>query len=958
LTRYILIALFLPAALLAQSTLTGKVTDASGALVASAKVTLTPARGSARTATSNSEGAYAFLSLAPGDYTVNATAPNLALPAPRKFTLAAGPQTVNLQLQIATKAQEVTVTENAGPSVSTEASSNANAVVIKGDDLDALGDSPEDLQADLQALAGPGAGPNGGSIFIDGFSGGELPPKSSIREIRINQNPFSPEYDKLGFGRIEIFTKPGTDKWRGSFNYNNQNELWNSRNPYAPFRPPLRLNEFEGGVSGRLTHRASMTLNWGLENVKNGSIVNAVTLNSALLIQPFSTVRVTPQNRIQITPRVDYQLSTNHTITLRYTINRTSITDAGIGSFDLVSRGYHLQTTSQTVQATETAVIGAAVNETRFQYYRAATDTLANSLTPAVLVLGAFNGGGSQSGLSYNIGNAVEVQNNTSILHGPHSIRFGVRFRARYLDSISPQNFGGTFTFAGIDIYQLTLQLQQQGDSASQIRALGGGASQFTLTSGNPALTLHQLDASFFAGDDWKLRPNVTLSVGLRYEAQTHLHDGSDFAPRVGIAWAPGPASKSKPKTVLRAGFGVFYDRFALNNVLAAQRYNGITQQQYVISNPDFFPTVPSVSALATGLTTQVVQALSPTLRSPYLMQSAATIERQLPANTTLAVTFTNTHGLHQLRSEDVNAPLPGTAVYPRGSPNPLFVMASDGLYNQNQLLFNVNTKVNSNLSLYGFYVLNRAHSNTDGLGTFPANAYNYSGEYGAASTDVHNRVNIGGSLNLKWHIRLNPYVNIQSGAPFDITAGHDIYGTTLFNGRPGIATDRTRPGLVATEYGLLDPNPIPGELVLPRNYGRGPGSIAVNVRLGKTWGFGGEKGKSAVDPVPAAPPAPRPGGGPGGGGPGGGGQGGGPPVPNNGGGISGGVSSTTHRYNLTLSFSVRNLANHTNPGPIIGNITSPLFGQANQAAGSGGGGGISESANNRRTEIQLRFAF
>src|SRR5208283_205433 len=109
---------------------------------------------------------------------------------------------------------------NAGPTVSTAAANNASAVVLTGDDLDALADNPDDLLADLQALAGPSAGPSGGAIFIDGFSGGELPPKESIREIRINQNPFAPEYDKLGLGRIEIFTKPGADKYRGTVDYN------------------------------------------------------------------------------------------------------------------------------------------------------------------------------------------------------------------------------------------------------------------------------------------------------------------------------------------------------------------------------------------------------------------------------------------------------------------------------------------------------------------------------------------------------------------------------------------------------------------------------------------------------------------------------------------------------------------------------------------------------------------
>src|SRR5205085_6812395 len=129
--------------------------------------------------------------------------------------------------------QEVTLQDSSGAGVSTDPASNASTVILRGSDLDALSDNPDDLAADLQALAGPAAGPNGGALYIDGFSGGELPPKNAIREIRINSNPFSPEYDKLGFGRIEIFTKPGTDHYRGNVHYNYANDFWNSRNPYS-----------------------------------------------------------------------------------------------------------------------------------------------------------------------------------------------------------------------------------------------------------------------------------------------------------------------------------------------------------------------------------------------------------------------------------------------------------------------------------------------------------------------------------------------------------------------------------------------------------------------------------------------------------------------------------------------------------------------------------------------------
>ncbi|MCU1257848.1 MAG: Cna domain protein, partial [Bryobacterales bacterium] len=339
--------------------------------------------------------------------------------------------------------------------------------------------------------------------------------------------------------------------------------------------------------------------------------------------------------------------------------------------------------------------------------------------------------------------------------------------------------------------------------------------------------------------------------------------------------------------------------------------------------NPGTYPNFPAIGAQSKS----VIQEVDRHLQAPYVMQSAVTVERQLPANTTVAVTFTNSHGLHVLRSEVVGA-------------QPIFLMTSSGLYNQNQLITNVNSRVNAQVSLFGFYVLNKAMSNSDGLATFPANPNNYAGEYGPASTDIRHRFLVGGSINTRWNVRFSPYVQAQSGSPFDITAGSDLYGTTLFNGRPGIATDPSRPGLIATPYGLLDPNPIPGEKLLGRNAGRGPGQISVNLRVGKTIGFGPEKGGGA----PSS---------------GGVRAGGGPPLsaPN---GMRGLFSppTTGRKYNLTIGVSARNLLNHNNPGPIIGTITSPLFGRANQIAGTPNGEGFSEAASNRRIEFQIRFQF
>jgi hypothetical protein len=818
--------------------LRGQVTDESGALVPAATVTLNGPAGLVKTAKAASDGTYSFTDLAPGNYTVQASAPDLALPQAAKVTLKAAPQTMNLQLFVAATLQQVKVEENAGPSVSTDVANNASAIVFRGADLDALSDNPDDLAVDLQALAGPSAGPNGGSILIDGFSGGQLPPKDAIREIRINQNPFSPEYDKLGFGRIEIFTKPGSDRFRGSVGYNFANDRWNSRNAYAAQKAPFHLNELSGNLSGPLNKRASFYLNVQKEWVDNGSVINAVTLDPQTLVAgPFTDVFLASLNRTVVSPRVDYQLNSNNTLVFRYTFNRDDIQNLGVGGFNLVSRGYHGDNRSQTVQVTETAVLGASVvNETRFQYFRPGAATTANTPGAALQVLSSFNDGGAQVGHSTNTQNSYELQNYTSMVRGLHAWRFGVRLRSVNETSVSPQNFGGTFTFGGglapqldannkpvldsagqpvlvsiesIERYRRTLLFQQQNVPAAQIRALGGGATQFSINAGNPLIAGRQFDFGAFVGDDWKIHPSLTMSLGLRYETQNNIHDWRDFAPRIGVAWAPGAKSaRSRPKSVIRAGFGMFYDRFALGNTLTAARYNGLVQQQYVVANPDFFPTVPVLASLGGPLPPSTVQQVSSSLRAPYLMQSALGYERQLPFNTTVAVTYANSHGLHLLRSRDVNAPLPGTynpqnpgsGVFPLGRSGPVFQMESAGLYNQNQVIMNVNSRVNRSLSLTGSYVYNHAMSNTDGAGTFPANPYSMAGEYAPAALDIRHRVSLGGTITAKWGIRFNPMLTANTGPPFDITAGRDIYGDTLFNGRPGIATDPKKAGVVATQ--------------------------------------------------------------------------------------------------------------------------------------------------------------
>jgi hypothetical protein len=977
-------------------TLKGVVTDESGGVVAGAKVTLTSSSGQVRETVSNKEGAYSFSNLAFDTYSVQGSAAQLTLAEPAEVTLSSAAQILNLQLKVAEMHQQVNVGDQAGEAVTTDSAGNASSVVLRGKDLDALGDDPEDLAADLQAMAGPSAGPNGGAFYIDGFSGGQIPSKDSILEVRINQNPFSPEYDTLGYGRIEILTKPGGEKFHGSLYDNFGDSFWNSRNPYAAEKAPFFLDEYGGSLEGPLSTKASFFIAADGAAINNGAIINGTTLdpNTFAIIDPFTQVFTIPQRRTTVSPRVDYQLTPSDTLSLRYAFQTVDIQHSGVGSFNLVSTGFHNQGEGNTLQISNTKVLGSnIINQTRFQFDRQTITSISDNAGAQIDVLNAFVGGGAQLGTSSNVLNSFELQNYTTISHNAHTWRFGVRVRAAILNNDSPINYGGTFVFSGglapeldannqpvldssgnsilvnidsIESYRRTLVFQQTGFSPGQIRTIGGGASQFSINAGTPALSVDQEDVGAFVSNEWRLKRNLTINLGLRYEGQTNINDWTDFAPRLGLAWAPGGRkSGSKAKTVIRSGFGLFYQRFDIANFLTLERFNGETQQQYVVTNPDFFPAIPPVSSLTSAGSQQAIEKLSPNLRAPYIMQSALSVERQLPARTTLALTYVNSHSSNQFLTNDINAPLagtynpqaPGSGTYPLGTPEAVFEVASSGTYNQNELIANVNSRISGAVSLFGSYVYNHALSNTDysppprntdfnpaisfgalGVGTSPANPYSMAGEYGPASTDIRNQGTFGGSIAMKWGFSFNPLLILESGAPFNITVGQDLYGDTLFNGRPGIAVDPTRPGLIPTKYGLLDPNPIPGEEILPRNFGRGPGLVMANMRITKSFAFG-PAGETAAPATGGRRPATG---------------------PFSTGGASGGSSSTGHRYVLSVSMSIRNIINHDNPGPIIGNITSPLFGRANQPYGAGslGGTGFSESADNRRLELQIRLRF
>jgi hypothetical protein len=957
----ILAAGFLSAVLFAQPSevnLRGQVTDPSGAVVPAITVTLTGPDGATQEVQTNAEGRYAFRNLAPGTYALRIRVKGFADFEKPDVVIAPGQvQVVDVQLVVFLEKQKVTVKGESGE-VSVSPTSTVGAIVLKGDDLKALSDNPDDLQDELQALAGPAAGPNGGQIYIDGFTDGRLPPKESIREVRVNQSPFAAEYDRLGFGRIEIFTKPGTDKFHGQAFFEFGDAVFNSRNPFAPTKPPYQARQFGGNLGGPLGKKASFFVDAERRDVGEVSAVNALILDSALNVTPFSQAVLNPTWRTTVSPRLDFQLTPKHTLMARYSYSQRASDNNGVGQFSLPSQAFDMRSKDQSVQVTETAMVtDRAVNETRFQYMRQRNAQTGDNSKPTVSVLAAFTDGGISAGPGWTNHDHYEVQNMTSMTAGKHFLKWGGRLRGVYIWDRSLQAYNGAFTFTSLDAYRTTLLGLENGLTPEEIRALGGGASQFSILAGNPLASLNQFDVGFYLQDDWRVRPNLSVSSGLRYETQNQISDRHNFAPRFGLAWGLGRGKTAKPKTVLRAGAGIFYDRFGADLTLQALRLNGITQQQYLIPNPDFFPNIPSLADLASSAVPQTIRRVAPNLRAPYTIQSAIGIERQLPKNTTVAITYTNSHGLRMLRSRNINAPLPGTydpanpasGVRPYGGSENIYEYESSGVFNQNQLITNFNARLSPKYSLFGFYMLNRARSNADGAGSFPANQYDLTAEYGRAGFDIRQRFFMGGMIALPLGFRINPFLQVSSGMPFNIILGKDLNGDSLFNDRPAFATDLTRASVVKTAYGIFDTLPLPGQPIIPRNFANGPGRFSLNMHLTKIFSFGKEVSRASAGPSGGGPRGgPRRGGPPGGGlGPGGLSGAGGPPP-----GMFHPVGNK--RFNIEITLDVHNLFNNVNLAPPIGNLSSPLFGHSNAL----GGGFFGSSTANRRIELETRFTF
>ncbi len=666
-------------------------------------------------------------------------------------------------------------------------------------------------------------------------------------------------------------------------------------------------------------------------DLQNNAIVVAI---DPMLLTPLNEAVPAPQVTQNYSGRLDRQATKTNAFTGRYEYNEVTFRNSGVGMLVLPSEGLNTTTTMNTLQLSDMQIIGAKmISDTHFQYIRTRLDQKPVTTAATVVAQGAFNGGGSPAQLQSDHQDDYELRELFTIERGRNFIRIGGRYHGLRDANETLASYNGQFTFPDVATYQLALE----GQTPAQIFASTGQTTQYNLSAGQANAVVFTSEAGVFAEDEWKATKNLTLNFGFRYESQSGIADHVNPAPRLGFAWAVGKTPKHRAYFVMRGGGGIFYDRFATSNILTAvRRQSGTQQTAYFITNPDFYQQYlnvpPPVAEL--GSVPPTIYNIDPNLRTQYDTVAGVEIDRRIGKIGTASVNYIFLRTNHQYLSRNINAPLPGTydpadpssGKRPMGGTQNIYQFSSGGMTVNNILFANTNLHVSKRVSLFASGDFALTQKNDAPCDTcFPSNQYDPHVDYGREASP---RIMIfaGTTLNLPYSFALSLWGSAQTGVPFNITTGTDLNGDTIYNDRPAFATNPTENSQIyKTRFGTFDANPQPGEPIIPFNYGDSPSFYFLLVHLERAFQVGPRP--SAQPPVPGAPaatgPAPKP----------------------------------DRPYTLTFAVEANNIFNHVNPGPPVGVLTSPLFGQSISLNSPFSLGGLSTSSN-RTVTLHCNFSF
>ncbi|HAF15375.1 MAG TPA: hypothetical protein DCK99_17095 [Blastocatellia bacterium] len=813
----------------ARFSISGVVQDQAGAAIVGARVELSAENIRQQSTTTDQSGSFQFQRVPPGKYQVQVSFQGFESATVDVSVAAQPPAPLQVVMAIATLRQETTVTSEPAK-ISTEASDNKDTVALTEQSLSNLPVFDQDYVATMSRFLDQGSvGTNGVTLVVNGMEVNNLGVSpSAIKEIKINQDPYSAEYQRPGRGRIEVTTKPGSPEYHGTFNFIFRDAHLNARDPFALTRPPEQRRIYEGYLSGPV-HRRKKTSFLLSVSRKDEDLQSVIVAEG-----PAGAIRANvpaPSRTLLLAGQISHAVSDTNTFSIRESLLIEGVNNQNVGGTTLPEAGVNSHNMEEEITFSQQTVLSPKLVN-NFRLLLGVEKQSAESVTRdrRIVVLDAFTGGGAQADYLRTEYHA-QLMEMLSYSTGKHFIKGGINvpdLSRRGFDNNS--NSAGTFYFS-------TLADYAQGRPFSFVQQQGNGHIVFL-----------EKVIGLFAQDEYHLRKNLMLSLGLRYDWQNYFHDNNNFAPRCSFAYAPG----NSQKTVFRGGAGIFSDRSGARPIQDILLFNGSRLRQYVLVNPGY----PDPLGANETLTAQPVSVtrLEPNINIPYTIQYSFSLERQLQKSTTLAITYLGSRGVDQFSSRDINAPLPpGYSIRPDSSIGVLREIESRGQRVTNSLEITLRGKVTHFFNGMAQYRLSSAHDNTSGITYFPPNAYDLSGEWGRSDFDRRHRFEMLGTINPGKLFNLGVSVSLYSGLPYTLTTGLDQFHTGTANARPA---------------------------GVPRNSLQGPAYADLDLRWSRD--FSVRKGKKKDEGVKA-----------------------------------------------TFAVDAFNVLNQVNYSSLIGNLSSPFFGQA-----------------------------
>lgn len=740
----------------------GSVHDPSGAVIVSAAVQLIAADGQiVAESKTDSSGSFHFDRVLVGGYDVDAQREGFRETKVHVNVDGKPRVTANVVLPIAVAQQEVTVAdEDNVPQVSNDVTQNQNANTIGRDALDQIPVFDQDYIATLSRfLDNSSLGTAGVSLIVNGIeANGPGVTSSAVKTIKINQNPYSALYSRPGRARIEIETKGGTPQYHGEINVMFRDAVFDAKNAFAAVRPPERRQYYEGSVTGPVGDGKKTTFLVSLDEDRNNqeAFVLAQGLNG--------TIRAnvpTPMQHFFASGRIFHDIGANDQFWIGYSYELGSRTNQNVGGNVLPESGTNTVDIEHEVNVSYRKVFSPRLlNQVHFLVGHQDTPTHSTTAAPAIVVQGAFVGGGAQADAKrteYHTEGADIVTYD----RGKHDLKFGVEipdWSRRGADDFT--NALGTYNFASLTDYA------------------AGRPSLYLVQRGQGHLVFLEKNVAGFIEDNVRLKRGLQVSLGLRYYFQNFFHDDpNNFAPRFGFAWAPG----EKGKTVIRGGAGWFFDRSGPRPIADLLHFNGFELQRFIVENPTF-PVVPA--SLVAQPTSLVV--LDPNARIPYTVQYGLGFERQVAAKSSFSANWIGTRGIHLFRSIDANAPPPPFYV---ARPNPadgqVRQIQSQGYQKSNAMELTFRGRPASFFSGQLQYTLAKTYNNTSGVTYFPGNSYFPQNDWARSDFDSRHRFNMIGTFDVSTIVKLGTAFSAYSGSPVTITTGSDANQDGISNDRP-----------------------------------------------------------------------------------------------------------------------------------------------------------------------------